>query len=74
MTNTCRNCKHWTAGTSENYPLIDRATTKYKYECPKLKELLSVDIDQGRGWDSGGATTEAIETPGEFGCNLHEPL
>jgi hypothetical protein len=71
--NTCRNCRHWTANES-SYPTLDRNTTKYTFECPKLKNLLSVEINQGHGYDAGGATTEAIETPGEFGCNMHEKL
>lgn len=46
-----------------------RAIEKYARGCKVIKEVVEVDIEQGRGWDAGGASVEEINTPGDFGCN-----
>jgi hypothetical protein len=54
------------------YIANSRATANCTWGCQLLKEKLDVDIDQGGGWDSGGASVETINTPPDFGCNLFE--
>ena len=65
---TCRNCKHWCSGTS--YP--NAREWDSAMPCDKLKKHLDIEIDQGSGWDCGGATIEEVGTPPDFGCNLFE--
>ena len=70
--NICRFCKHWDFGNVSN--LEFRAETTYTLGCHKLKKVLDIEIDQGGGWDAGGASVETINTPGDFGCNKFESL
>lgn len=65
---TCRNCKHWCY--PEGYRF--RSTTEHAENCKKIQEKIGIEIDQGSGWDCGGASVEAVETPPDFGCNLFE--
>ena len=65
---TCRNCKHWAYGQGNP----DYREGDWSRPCKKIQDNLEVEIDQGGGWDSGGATLESIDTPPGFGCNLFE--
>ena len=40
--------------------------------CSILMNTIEVEIEQGGGWDSGGASVDEINTPGDFGCNKFE--
>jgi hypothetical protein len=65
--NICKNCKHW------NCHVDCRELQKTNY-CNILKSIIEIEIDQGRGWDSGGASVDEINTPFDFGCNKFEPM
>ena len=63
----CCRCKHW------GYPHSDRsATSKFSEKCNKIGAEIYIDIDQGSGWDAGGASVEGIETNPSFGCLLFD--
>ncbi len=69
---TCRTCKHWCAGS---WATIDprREFISSSRACGKLRDVLDIELDQGSGYDAGGASIEDIDTPADFGCNKHEP-
>jgi protein-arginine kinase activator protein McsA len=81
MENICRNCKHWASwGSDTEHDQQSRQEEKYsrtcKYITSQVKDTTSfmVNLDQGRGWDAGGASFEDIETPPHFGCNQFVPF
>lgn len=51
----------------------DRAKSDTKWGCEVINATIEVEIDQGSGWDAGGASVEEINVPGDFGCNKFEP-
>lgn len=54
------------------YRAEDRAKSDFKWECEVINATVEVEIDQGSGWDAGGASVEGIGVPGDFGCNRFE--
>jgi len=42
--------------------------------CKIIRVTLDIGIDQGPGYDGGGATVAWIDTPPDFGCVLWEPI
>ena len=66
--NVCRNCKHW--GTT--YPSDRAPDSKYLQSCSKIQAELDVQLDQGSGWDAGGAFVDYVETKPSFGCILFD--
>jgi hypothetical protein len=56
VNNICRTCKHWDVTHVDN----------------KIRQTIEIEIDQGSGWDSGGASVEEVCTPAHFGCNHWE--
>lgn len=68
---TCRTCKHWDSKHEQN-----RTDPTWNYSCPclVLGKVLDIEIDQGPGYDAGGASVESIDTPPDFGCVHHEPV
>lgn len=50
------------------YITNDRATTNTAWDCRVIQGAIEVEIDQGSGYDAGGASVEEICTPGDFGC------
>lgn len=57
---------------AKEYTLLARTNEKNLWGCAALKDALEIDLDQGSGWDSGGASVDEINTPGDFGCNRYE--
>jgi len=51
----------------------DRAESTSTLPCKVLSDTVEVEIDQGGGWDAGGASVDEINVPGDFGCNKFEP-
>lgn len=53
---------------------VVESRTKYdsKLRCKCLEDIVEVEIDQGSGWDAGGASVDEVCTPGDFGCNKFE--
>lgn len=68
MKHICRNCKHWGNGSISTMSRTDNSVYNWKWECKVIKNEVEVDIDQGRGWDAGGASVDVINTSGNFGC------
>lgn len=64
----CRNCKHWGNGSISTESRADISRYNWKWECGVIKGEVEVDIDQGSGWDAGGASVDVINTSGDFGC------
>lgn len=52
--------------------LVEQRTTTNKWGCKPILDILEIDLDQGSGWDAGGASVEEVHTPGDFGCNKFE--
>jgi hypothetical protein len=50
----------------------DRAEGTSSLPCKVLEGTVEIDIDQGGGWDAGGASVDEVSTPGGFGCNRFE--
>ena len=65
---TCRSCKHWAYKQADS----EYREGDWSRPCKKIQDKLEIEIDQGRGWDCGGATIESIDTPPDFGCTLFE--
>lgn len=70
---TCKTCKHWCAGSWATIDPKRELESTYPRTCHKVRDALDIEIDQGSGYDCGGATIEDINTPPDFGCTLHEP-
>jgi len=51
----------------------DRIESTSSLPCKALESAIEVDIDQGGGWDAGGASVDEVSTPGDFGCIKFEP-
>lgn len=66
VNNICRTCKHWEVNNEW------RDDFQWQRQCKKIGKTIEIEIDQGDGWDSGGARVEFIETPPHFGCNHWE--
>lgn len=56
------------------YIVEDRAKDDNRWGCEVIANTVEVEIDQGHGWDAGGASVEEICVPGDFGCNKFEPV
>lgn len=65
--NVCKNCKHWDCNVE--YRHRDNCN-----RCNILKTVVDIDLNQGSGWDSGGASVDEINTPFDFGCNKFEQM
>jgi hypothetical protein len=71
VNNICRTCKHWDV---THVDMRDSASgwMAYSMRCNKIRQTIEIEIDQGSGWDSGGASVEEVCTPAHFGCNHWE--
>jgi hypothetical protein len=59
----------WTnAKEAREYIIERRNTESMEWECDIIENHLEINIDQGSGWDSGGASVESININGDFGC------
>lgn len=58
----------WSKEDAVAWVTKSRAEDTNKWECKVITEEVEVDIDQGGGWDSGGASVDVINTSGDFGC------
>ena len=65
--NVCKNCIHWDCNVEFRHRAISN-------RCNILDSVLDIYLDQGRGWDSGGASVDEINTPFDFGCNKFEQI
>lgn len=79
----CATCKHW-----GNYHLLGHvvamdqesrekaSANDMELRCDMLRaeHKIKVSIDQGQGWDAGGASLDDVETAPDFGCVLHEAI
>jgi hypothetical protein len=71
INNICRTCKHWQTNWVENR----ESNTEFRVwpqKCAKITETIEIEIDQGSGYDSGGASVQEVCTPAHFGCNHWE--
>ncbi len=66
---TCATCEHW-GGRFGDPPKV---YTDCEYECIEIGKKLLIDIEYF-GYQAGGGTIGAIETPHDFGCVLHEEV
>jgi hypothetical protein len=66
------NDAFWTTEKRIEYIIENRKTTDYKMECMEILNVIEIDIDQGSGWDAGGASVESVNTPPTFSCSRFE--
>lgn len=69
MIDTCLTCKYWEHNLEGlSYPIVHDDSFTCKVIGGGYGDLVTAVIDQGQGWDAGGATLEEIETRSDFGC------
>ena len=73
VNNICRTCKHWQVYMVEDRDAFcEWRTITNSNRCNKIRETIEIEVDQGRGWDTGGASVDYVDTPAHFGCNHWE--
>lgn len=71
-TPTCRTCKFWATDPFWNNIDHTREHVSGGRDCSKLRDVIDIELDQGSGYDAGGASIGEINTPHDFGCVKHE--
>lgn len=63
ITGTCQTCKHWNTDNG----IIPAAFINVGAKCDLLSDKI---VDTSDGYKT---SSPYVETPGDFGCNQHEP-